>query len=79
MQQQPAFSLATPPLRHRPLWPARASWQVARASPRWWLRRAAAAALRLRVHPLVEQGLAGGIMGILAGWLFAWALLWITA
>lgn len=78
MPQQPAYSLATPPLRQRPLWPARASWQVARASPLWWYRRGLSAATRLGLHRWLREGMTGGILGILGGWLFAWAALWIT-
>jgi hypothetical protein len=78
MPQQPAFTLATPPLRLRSLWPARASWQVARASPRWWSRRALRALSRFELHPWIRQGMTGGILGILAAWLCAWAALWIT-
>ena len=78
MPQQPAYSLATPPLRQRPLWPARASWQVARASPRWWLRRGLRAMAQLQVHPILREAMVGGILGILTGWLMAWAVLWVT-
>ena len=76
MPQEPAFSLATPPLRQRPHWPSRASWQVARASP---LRHLWVLLLNLRLHPLLREGMVGGIAGILAGWLVAWAALWLTA
>jgi hypothetical protein len=76
MPQQPAFSLALPPLRQRPQWPARAAWQVARVPP---LRRLRRALLGLRLHPLLREGMTGGIIGIAAGWVVAWAALWMTA
>jgi hypothetical protein len=75
MPQQPAFSLATPPLRQRPQWPPRASWQVARVSP---LRRHWLALSRARLHPSLREGMMGGILGIGSGWLVAWAALWLT-
>ncbi|MBC9205823.1 hypothetical protein IBL26_03170 [Roseomonas aerophila] len=76
MPQSPAFSLATPPLRQRPHWPARAAWQVARATP---LRRLRQALWNFRVHPLLREGMLGGILGIAAAWLAAWAALWLTS
>ncbi len=78
MPQQPVYSLATPPLRYRSFWPARAPWQVARASPRWWLLRGTRAVAEWRLHPWLRDGMTGGIVGILGGWLAAWAALWIT-
>jgi uncharacterized membrane protein YfcA len=76
MPQQPAFSPTTPPLRQRPQWPARASWQVVRATP---LRRLRQALWRFQVHPLIRKGMLGGILGIGGGWVAAWAALWLTS
>lgn len=76
MPQTQAFPLASPPLRQRPHWPARASWQVARATP---LRRLRRALWNFQVHPSIREGMAGGILGIGGGWLVAWAALWLTS
>ncbi|MBO1074376.1 hypothetical protein [Roseomonas marmotae] len=76
MPQQPAFSLATPPLRQRPQWSPRASWQVARVSPLRRLRRGVA---QVRLHPWLREGMVGGILGIMGGWVAAYAALWLTA
>jgi hypothetical protein len=75
MPQQPAFSLANPLLRQRSQWPARASWQVARVP---LTRRLHRVLLTLRLHPLLREGMVGGILGIAAGWIIAWAALWLT-
>jgi hypothetical protein len=34
--------------------------------------------LAFRLHPLLREGMTGGIFGIVAGWMAAWALLWLT-
>jgi hypothetical protein len=33
---------------------------------------------QLQLYPWLRDGMTGGILGILGGWLFAWAALWIT-
>jgi hypothetical protein len=34
--------------------------------------------LAIRLYLLLREGMAGGIIGIVAGWMVAWAMLWLT-